>query len=275
MDHDIPKGWKMSKNALSEEFGDVPITNITDGVFHWPGTYRGQLISNPNMMFLFERFDQPLLDLDIQTWLLLALITGDIPTPSAEEMKLFEFRELLGQMDDPYARQRVEDNYSKRWGSISDDHWSYEMSDERTKQVLMKYFDLQISLLARDMVEAKYPLQIGTLEKLNEKGKAIVAFSVSTVYDRYGLDRGTPDVSLRTFRDANASNYYSIITGTIAAPLKSPWLDLNGNCVQDIVDTPKTDLRFALAFVLVILSLLFLIWPKRCYEDSCATKKKA
>ena len=63
--------------------------------------YRGQLISNPNMMFFLERLDTPLVDLDVTAWLFLAQITGDLPLPEVAEMKEFNLNTFLDAMADP------------------------------------------------------------------------------------------------------------------------------------------------------------------------------
>ena len=102
--------------------------------------------------------------------------------------------------------------------------------------MIRQYIELQYRLLARDMVDAKYPLQIGTYNKLNEKGKALVEFNEVCGYARYDLDWKSPEASWRTFRDCNPTTCYSILTGTRAVPLKSHWLDLKGDAIDDIVD---------------------------------------
>ena len=193
-------------------------------------------MSNPNMMFFVDRLENPLADIEVQAWLLLAQITGDIPLPSPTEMKQFNLDTLLEGMKDPFFRCRDEENYKKRWDSVAYDHWSCDFSDERMKQMSQSYGDLEFRILARDMVDAKYPLHIGTYNKLNEKGKALVAFDTISGYDRYDLEKESPDSSWRTFRDCDPSKYYSIMTGTKAVPLKCKWLELDGTSVENIVD---------------------------------------
>ena len=187
-------------------------------------------------MFFFERLDTPLADLDVTAWLFLAQIAGDLPLPSTTEMKEFNLRTLLDAMEDPSCRGYCDENYKKRWWLVDDNHWSNNMSDKRVKQMEEKYLDLQFRILARDMVDANYPLQIGTYSKLNDKGKALVAFNVVCGYARYNLDEESPDASWRTFRDCNPSKCYSLFTGTKAVPLKCHWLDLDDDSKDGIVD---------------------------------------
>jgi len=237
-DYDIPKDWEMPHNALSEEFGDIPLGKMlySDSGYVRQGVYRGQLMSNPNMMFFFERFDVPLLDIDVTAWLLLAQITGDLLLPSFTEMKQFNLDSLLHAVKNPSTREECDENYKKRWGLVDDHHWSYDYSDERVVHMSKNYCDLQCRILARDMVDSKYPLQIGTYDKLNEEGKAMVEFDHASSLARYDLDEKSANASWRTFRDCNPSKCYSIRTGTKAVPLKCRWLYLDGESVEDIVD---------------------------------------
>lgn len=101
-----------------------------------------------------------------------------------------------------------------------------------------KHCDLQYRLVARDMVDAKYPLNIGTYEKLNEKGNALVEFEVITSFDGPQVDlvEGSKDSSWKTFRDCDCKKIYSIMTGTAAMPLKRHWLDLEGYGIDDICE---------------------------------------
>ena len=197
-------------------------------------------MSNPNMMYFFERLDTPLIDLEVQAWLLLAQIIGDISLPTQEEMKGYNIKSFLESLEEPYCREYAEENYRKRWWKVDDDHWSYNTSDKRSKQMNKTYLDLQFRVLARDMVDCKYPLQIGTHQKLNEKGKALVLFNEVCGYARYDLDEESPDASWRTFRDCNPAKCYSIMTGTKTVPLKCHWLDLQGQSKDDIVDNSTT-----------------------------------
>lgn len=138
---------------------------------------------------------------------------------------------------DPICRGYEDENYKKRWDSVDDEHWTYNLSDKRMKQMSRNYLCLQFRILARDMTDANYPLQIGSYNKLNEKGKALVEFNHVCGYARYDLDEESRDASWRTFRDCNPSKCYSIMTGTKAVPLKCRWLDLDGDNKEEIVRT--------------------------------------
>lgn len=199
--------------------------------------YRGRLMSNPNMMFLLERTESPLADLDLAAWLLLAQMSGDLRLPSLEEMKQFNLQQLLEAMKDPYCRNYNEENYKKRWWSVDDAHWSCDSHDERMVQMSKNYIDVQYRIMARDMQDAEYPLDIGNYSKLNEKGEALVEFNHVCGVARTALDPEAKDASWRTFRDCNPSTFFSIMTGTKAASLKCRWMDLEGQSKDDIVHT--------------------------------------
>ena len=86
---DNPTKWVMSPNPLTETVGNVELDEwvYSEVAAVYPGIYRGLLISNPNMMFMRDVAGEiPLLDLDIQAWLLIAYIVGDLSIPSADEM---------------------------------------------------------------------------------------------------------------------------------------------------------------------------------------------
>jgi hypothetical protein len=224
---DLPPGWKMKYNGLSDEFGDISIGRIKDYWVTQKNLYRGVLISNPNMMFVKERMDVPLFDLDVQTWMLLKHITTK-NLPSVDEMNSWNREQFAREMSDVMLRYQLDMNYKQRWWNVDEDHWTYDHFDKRNKQFYKDYYQLQYQILARDMVDSKYPLIIGSYEELNEKGEAFVNFNIQSSYARYSLDEESPDADWRTFRDCSVPDCYcSVFTGTKGAPLKCHWLDLN------------------------------------------------
>jgi len=242
--HKQKMGWKMTKNHLSKDLGEVPIGNIVFYNTICPDLYRGHLLSNPNMMFMMGRLDAPLLDLDVQAWLLLAHLTDDITLPSEKDMKRFNLQALMDELQDPYIRAEIDKNYDDHWGdSLYDDddvHWLNQFGDKRVREMKTNTFTLQCRFLARDMIDASYPLDIGTYKKLNGKGKALVEMEVVSGFDFHSVElvEGSRDSSWKTFRDGNPTNIRSIMTGTKAIPFKCHWLDLEGDGVDDICGTP-------------------------------------
>ena len=273
-EYEIDKqNWKMPKNALSKEFEDIPLGKILEPPFVRPDIYRSQLMSNPNMMFFLERTDAPLFDLDITAWLMMAHIMGDLPLSSVREMKQFNLETLLEALQDPLCRGYDDENYKNRWWAVNGDHWSYNFYDNRIIQMNQQYTDLQYRLLARDMVDAKYPLHIGTHKKLNTKGEALVEFNHVCGYARYDLDWKSPESSWRTFRDCDPTKCYSILTGTRAVPLKSHWLDLEGDGIDGIVDK-ESGKKIGVSGMVINLSIfMFMIWVTLYRRQSKSSMK--
>lgn len=236
-EYKVPSDWKMPPNALTAEFGDMPLGKIVGTPYVLPDIYRGRLMSNPNMMFLLERTESPLADLDLAAWLLLAQTSGDLHLPPLEEMKRFNLEVLLEAMKDPYCRYYYDENYQKRWWSVDDSHWSCNLHDKRMLQMSKNFIDVQYRIMARDMQDAKYPLDIGNYCKLNEKGEALVEFNHVCGVARTALDPEAEDALWRTFRDCDPSTFYSIATDTKAAPLKCRWMDIEGQSKDDMIHT--------------------------------------
>jgi hypothetical protein len=179
-----------------------------------------------------DRTENPILDLDIMAWLLLSHIMGDISIPSQKQMKEFNLKVLLDAFDSPKYRY-YEENYRNRWRSLDEDHWSEDWSDQRMRQVLNDSLEFDMRILARDSFDAKYPLQLGSYENLNEKGKALAQFNLFSFYHRFDLEEDSP---WKTFRDSDPSPYYSVMTGTKAVSLKCRWLDIDGQALDDIIE---------------------------------------
>ena len=87
-----------------------------------------------------------------------------------------------------------------------------------------------------DASDSGYPLDIGTFEKLNEKGRGLVTANMISEYARYNMDKDSPDAEWRTFRDHNPSGCRSIFTGVRSVPLKCCWMELESCELIDIVD---------------------------------------
>jgi hypothetical protein len=199
--------------------------------------YGGRLISNPSMFFMLEGTHVPLFDLDVSAWLTLAQMTGDLPLPPPGEIRRFNVETVLDSLDDPLYRYNSDYNYERRWKEvIDDDHWSEDLSDHRMKVLIRNFWGLQYRLLARDASDSGYPLDIGTYDRLNRKGEALVSMNTTSECERYDMDEDSPDAEWRTFRDCAPSKFRSILTGTKATPLKHCWLDFEGCDEIDIVD---------------------------------------
>merc|ERR1719491_909308 len=126
----LPPDWKMSSNEFSQILGSViPDKEIVScGVDVCPGVYRGLLESNPNMMFLAENGDTPLFNIDINAWLLLAFIMGDVEIPTKDGMDIANKEFLRECMDDPNSRYMIDMNYQ-----MASDEKVYETDSETSE----------------------------------------------------------------------------------------------------------------------------------------------
>jgi len=237
---EMPKDWRMSKNSLSKELGDVPPGLIRpDPPIIRDDVYRGRLISIPSMFFMFEQVDTPLFDIDIAAWRTLAQVTGDLPLPPSDKIHQFNMETLLVAMNDPTFRFDSDCNYRKHWEAVIDDpdnHWTDDVSDDRVKAMLRTYSELLFRFLAREALDSGYPLNFGTFEKLNKKGNALVSMDIVDECSRYEMDEFSPDAEWRTFRDCDPSKCRSIHSGEKAVPFKCCWLELESCEIKDIVD---------------------------------------
>jgi hypothetical protein len=77
------------------------------------------------------------------------------------------------------------------------------------------------------MRTAKYPLDLGTQNALNEKGEQHVQIEMLNLFARHLLNPHSKDAQWRTFRDVDATPFKSIHTGQSAAPLPAPWVQLD------------------------------------------------
>ena len=148
------------------------------------------LIRNPNMMFIHEWGDMPLIEIDVRAWLCLAFITGAQAIPAKTEMIAHQdFRQTL-------------------YNDCSD--------------------SCNLRLLTRDMNDANYPLSFGTFDELNWMGEMLVEMTRQCYQDRLTLSDEDEDTKRwKTFRDADPSPYTSYITGTKSIPLEGKWLEMD------------------------------------------------
>lgn len=238
---DLPPGWKMKCNTFTDEVGDVdpsPILTLDDTTVTL-GMYRGLVISNPNMMYYCENSETPLFEVDVTAWLFLAYIVGDIEIPTPEIMHQRNEAEILELMDMGEYRYTMDENYAKAGDALyykDENHWGFDMKDPRTLAYNRECEVHCLKLLARNMKDSGYPLDIGTYEKFNEKGKQLVQNNAQAMIGRVNLEENG---GRESFRDCQQS-YRSILTGITAAPLRKIWLDLEESDYDDLLGRGKS-----------------------------------
>ena len=117
--------------------------------------------------------------------------------------------------------------------------WEEDQYKQRCYSLIEHHNDTCYRYLAREAMDSGYPVDFGTFEQLNEKGRRLIDSAIAADQHHYEMDEKSPDAAWRTFRDANPSKCVSIFTRVAAVPLKCHWLELE-SCdeVADIVDQP-------------------------------------
>lgn len=226
--------WNMKSNVFSKVLGHVEpskelATESHEYGFFMKKLYRNLLITNPNMMFIFERYEYPLLEIDVSAWMCLAFITGERQIPTKTEMRRGLLSDLLDGMHDPEVRYTLDENYEEAWESkIPKDHWERQKASDKYKSHLPELREFAIKIMARDMKEANYPIQFGDFHQLNKTGKEMLRMMVHEEFSRYNLVN-CDDETKRwvTFRDADPTPYRSFISGMESTSLKGKWLEID------------------------------------------------
>lgn len=223
---DLPVDWEMKFNPFSEDgVGDVkPSETLKFGTLNVhivPGDYRGIKLHNPNLMMLHEDDHLPLLEIDVRAWYFVALLAGEVELPSYTEMEN-EFRTIVSEgMQDPLIRREIDVNYL-------DDTWDWPFDfDYDVGQRILSMKDtaneFTIRVLAQEMKDGGYPLDLGSFSELNEKGKLLSQMQLASVRSRSHVPKG----SWQTFRDIDPAGFVSLHTGQPAVPLKAHWIDMD------------------------------------------------
>jgi len=226
--------WTMSENSLTETFGNIKPSFKSiccDELSIYRGLYRGILLSNPNMMFSVQgEVDLPLWELDVKAWLFLAHITGDFQLPTKQEVNRLNTQLVMKAMEIPTLRYSMDMNYKQAWNELDEDHWALKWNDPQIENFEEDRFELLLKDFARDLYDSGYPVNIGTTEKLNEKGKLIIAMEMECQVARTNLDPEDDDDRLKTFFDnVDPNKFISLHTGHRAVPLKKPFILIDDN----------------------------------------------
>jgi thioredoxin reductase len=224
------KDWKMKDNALTDSLGHVDPSEALPGNAYYVNARinRRLLISNPNMMYLHEHGEYPLLDIDIGAWLCLAYITGEKEIPTKEQMLEVNRLDLLNSMHEMGIRYDIDENYMEAWDALPDDHWINDTLSSEYRAYYLEDSSYAVRIIARDMVDASYPLQFGNIDELNEAGEKLLYMMCRSSFGRFDLEKCDEDTKRwKTFRDMDPSPYSSLITGTKSVPLKGKWLEID------------------------------------------------
>jgi len=224
-----PSDYKMTPNPLSADVGQnvKPSEELDISSRMIPGVCRHALITNPNMFFLADMDSEtPLFELDVSAWLVLSQITGDTARIPRKEMEQEIRQHMLEEMDEPYLRWEMDMNYFEAVHELPDGHWSEDWKDKRSKEMEEKQADFYAKVLARNMRLAKYPVDFGNFDELNDDGKKYSHLQWPNYHARTALNQKSPDAEWRTYRDYDPKQFKSIFTGQEACSLPAHWLNL-------------------------------------------------
>jgi thioredoxin reductase len=228
--HITSKNWLMDNNALTISLGNItPSANLNPGATCYPDVYRCLLISNPNMMYLTETqgSEMPIIDLDVDAWLVLGYLTGQVEIPKEKDMVKANLKQLEAEMQCPWFRADIDDSYAEELDDLDDTHWAENPEDERCLNLDRQIAVFMVERLARDAAAAKYPVDFGKPGKLSPIGNRLVENLLATGRARTALQKNSPDASWKTFRDAVQGTYVSAYTGKPNASLPAPWMKLS------------------------------------------------
>jgi hypothetical protein len=186
------------------------------------------LIRNPNMMFLFETSEFPLLTIDVTAWLLLGYITGTVPVPTANTMERRNSQQLLRGMQEPHLRYKFDKKYRHALTHlIPASHWYHNKTSKEHYANNEEANRYDIGLLAQGMKDGGYPFSLGTQDQLNDAGEQFVRMMSTASFLGYQqVDDDSEALEWRTFRDIDPHGFSSFITGTEAVPLPGRWMDI-------------------------------------------------
>ena len=231
--------WRMKENVLTSTIGHVKPSKELDlnSDFVTENLYRKLLISNTNMMYIYESASYPLLEIDVMAWLCLAYITGKRPIPSREEMLETNKREILESMQELSIRYKLDEEFKAAWDEVPEEHWSNDTSDDRYEELENEENSYELRVLAGYMKDANYPMSLGDIHGLNKMGAKLLKMMWYESKGRYVLKHCDGETKKwKTFRDSEPSPYRSLVTGMGSVPLKGKWLEIDdeGNPASNI-----------------------------------------
>ena len=223
--------WRMKENAFTSTAEHiVPAEELeSNSIFVVETLYRGLLISNPNMMYIYHLTSYPILETDVLAWLCLSYITGETPIPSMEKMLEANNRDLLESMQYIESRYFIDEEYRKAHDAIISDPWYYyHLAPDKFEEYVNETMFVELRVLAQNMKDANYPISFGDMDGLNTLGAELLRMAVIDTKERL-LMRGCDDDTKKwkTFRDSDPSPFRSLMTGMSSIPLKGKWLEID------------------------------------------------
>jgi hypothetical protein len=185
-------------------------------------------ISNPNMMFVENNSEHPLIEISANCWYLAGCVSGSVRLPSSDEMSKQNYERAIFELGYPFYRIRMDENYAKVAMALPG-FWPEDAEEE--SELLNEIWEIDsvfpVKVLARTMEEGGYPLSLGTFEELNENGLALIEMDSKAGGHRCEDARDDAEWKWKTYRDCtDAGQFQSLFTGSKAVPLEAHWMDL-------------------------------------------------
>jgi len=252
---ELPKGWRMKPNMLSEALGRVKPSKKLLG--YADEKYYGDeklymatlLIDNTDMMILSEKItEMPLMELDIFAHICIRNACGELEIPSKETM-IEEYRlDILECMDDVTARLHMDPKYEEAIWDLPKDHWypqwfKYKKASKESNEFVKNYYKYDVLLLADIMEVAEYPasfrLDLSDREikdgedsihfmdrEVNSIGAKVMNHNLQNDLTRINLaNASAEEKEWKTYRDADLP-LECLYSDRNVVPLKTKWLDM-------------------------------------------------
>jgi len=166
-----------------------------------------------------------ILELDVLANLILRYLTREVNIPTEKEMLKSNQKQLEAEMQIPWLRITIDRAYREAMDDLPGGHWSDNENDERCVVLNRMAAKFLVNRIARDMKDAKYPVNFGDMKKLSKLGDQVANIIVANGRCRAMLQKDE-DAGWKTFRDNNQTEFISLFTNTSSCPFKGHWIDL-------------------------------------------------
>jgi len=243
----IPKDWTMDekeselmKKVLGDEYKTIRPSEdkvVTDSYGYYPHSeslYKGCFnIDNPNMMFLMEYGETPIMGVEICAWMIVKTVTNQKPLPSPEEMRK-DCTKTVGEylncdclryvMDWKYQEAMDEGLEEFSDDEISSDDWGFGHEWVFwTQGEIMCEYDYPLSYVEDPDTPDAWSEYYLNVEKNNE-----IDWNARNDLGEIVYDTEKEKDGWRTFRDyPKLVEIKSYFTGIKASNLSKPWFEMD------------------------------------------------
>lgn len=214
--------WRMRDNTFVKEVGHVtPSVELKfynqKQYWSWSAYRNLILIDNPNMFFLHETSEFPLLSVDLNAWELLPYLMNEKTISSKEEIRKQNELKMLDLMHEVTYRADMDDNFIASYTNLSNSSSLNDASSKEYRQLMREYAIFETESLMESMHAGNY-LGIGSLfgekGRLSSMGLQFSEMIVQSLLMRPLLQFEKGEEQLwKTFRDYDPKFFKSYVTG--------------------------------------------------------------